>query len=112
MVCAQKRRKGCGAKFFKFVGCVGKRAEASKNISRSREPLALLLSLKPWLCMVSGMRRTLLLLLLATWASTGKAMLTPELQNDLRVLKTIGSEGQGNIEAGVSWKKLAAGNLE
>ena len=34
----------------------------------------------------------------------------PEIAEPLRIIRAVGPEGQGNAEASVAWKKLAAGN--
>jgi hypothetical protein len=58
------------------------------------------------------MRKALLPILFFSWARIALGSLTPELEHELRVIKAVGPEGRGNIEASSSWKKLVAGKVD
>ncbi len=50
-------------------------------------------------------------LVLTCGAGLALAGLPPEMAEPVRVLRAVGSEGQGNAAASAAWKKLAAGNI-
>jgi hypothetical protein len=56
------------------------------------------------------MKKQFLKILLAVWAGTASASAPPEFTKALEVIRAVGPEGRGNIEASASWKRLTAGN--
>jgi len=58
------------------------------------------------------MKHILGILVATTLASTAMAGLAPQFAEALHVIRAVGPEGRGNVEASAAWKKLAMGKAD